>query len=98
MGFRIHQRLTRHRHQEIKSFIEHSRQGMTAMSKQFSRKFDKMIGGWTEDAISDYIDHIYDDIAMLRDESPQLLRARAVHGCVRHVREQPWEPLPSGSA
>jgi hypothetical protein len=47
---------------------------MTAMWKKFSGKHDKLIAGWPEDAIADYIDHIYDDIAMLRDESPQLLR------------------------
>ena len=72
--FRIERTMTRHRFQEITSFINHSRQGMAAMWKKFSARFDKMTAGLTEEAIAEYIDHVYDDIAMLRDESPQLLR------------------------
>jgi hypothetical protein len=47
---------------------------MTAMWKKFSARFDKVTAGLTEEAMAEYIDHVYDDIAMLRDESPQLLR------------------------
>jgi hypothetical protein len=72
--FRIERTLTRHRFQEIASFIDHSRHGMAAMWKQFSARFDKVTAGLTEEAKAEYIDHVYDDISMLRDESPQLLR------------------------
>ncbi|HEX4134031.1 MAG TPA: hypothetical protein VHY84_05360 [Bryobacteraceae bacterium] len=72
--FRIERTLTRHRFQEIASFIGQSRHGMTAMWEKFSARFDKVTAGLTEEAMAEYIDHVYDDIAMLRDESPQLLR------------------------
>jgi hypothetical protein len=72
--FRIERTLTRHRLQEIASFIDHSRQGMTAMWEKFSARFNKVTAGFTEEAMAEYIDHVYDDLAMLRDESPQLLR------------------------
>jgi hypothetical protein len=72
--FRVERTLTRHRLQEIASFIDYSRQGMTAMWKKFSARFDRVTASLTEDAMAEYIDQFYDDIAMLRDESPQLLR------------------------
>lgn len=72
--FGIHNRLVEFRFKEIESFIDHSREGMNATWMEFSKEFDRTTAGWTEAEISDYVDHIYDDLAMLRDESPRLLR------------------------
>jgi hypothetical protein len=59
---------------EISSFIDHSRQGMTTTWREFSDDFDKATAGWSEGQIEEYVNFIYDDIAMLRDESLRLLR------------------------
>jgi hypothetical protein len=72
--FGVHQSLADFRRREIESFIQHSRQGMKATWKEFGEKFDKTTAEWSEEDTAEYVDHIYDDIAMLRDESPQLLR------------------------
>jgi hypothetical protein len=72
--FTLQKRLTEFRLKEISSFIDHSRDGMKATWKEFSKEFDETTKGLTGEQIAEYVDHIYDDMAMLRDESPQLLR------------------------
>lgn len=72
--FSLHRRLHAFRFEEVDSFVRHSRQGMRTAWKQFTKDFDKATAGWSESQVSDYVDHNYDDMAMLRDESPQLLR------------------------
>lgn len=72
--FGIHRQLSAFRRQEVTSFIEHSREGMGAIWKNFSKKFDETTSGWSEGDVDEYVNHVYDDMAALRDESPQLLR------------------------
>jgi hypothetical protein len=72
--FGLNQRLSEFRRKEIESFIDHSRKGMRATWREFSDKFDKTTAGLTDDDIAEYVDQIYGDLAMVRDESPQLLR------------------------
>lgn len=47
---------------------------MRAAWRKFSKDFDKTTAGWAKDQVAHYVDHIYDDLAMIRDESPRLLR------------------------
>lgn len=72
--FDLHEVLVGLRFKVIEAFIEHSREGMHATWKAFSKRFDCTTAGWSDDEIADYVDYIYDDLAMVRDESPQLLR------------------------
>jgi hypothetical protein len=72
--FFIQQRLTEFRFDELRGFIDHSRNGMASTWKEFGEQFEKTTAGWDDDQKNEYADHIYDDIASLRDASPQLLR------------------------
>ena len=84
----IHDQLTKFRFLEIESFIHHSREGMNAAWEEFSERFDKTTTGWDEAEVAEYVDYVYDDIAMLRDESPQLLRhaqCMIVYGTFEHA-------------
>ncbi len=70
----IQSELTEFRLTEVRSFIEHSRSGMSAIWNKFSRDFDATTAGWPKDQVDEYVNHIYDDLASVRDQSPQLLR------------------------
>jgi hypothetical protein len=87
MLFPIHKQLVKFKFLELEAFITHSRNGMSATWKKFSKEFNERTAGWSEDEIAEYVDQMYDDIAMLRDESPQLLRhaqAMVVYGSFEH--------------
>jgi hypothetical protein len=72
--FPIQQRLTDFHFEELRGFIDHTRTGMASTWKEFNAKFERTTAGWDEDQKHEYAEHIYDDIASLRDASPQLLR------------------------
>lgn len=72
--FYIHRSLTDFRLEEMEAFIHHSRSAMNAAWQEFNRDFDAKTAGWDQRAIDCYINGIIDDVAMLRDASPQLLR------------------------
>jgi hypothetical protein len=81
--YAVHVQLTQYRVDELAEFIEHSRGGMSALWKDFSERFDKVTAGMDEDAVSEYVDFIYDDMAQLRDTSPlmnRLAHAMMVYG------------------
>jgi hypothetical protein len=85
--FSLHRQMTEFRLEEIRSFISHSRRGMKTVWNEFSEKFDKTTVGWSKEQISEYVDFIYDDMAMFRDESPQLMRqaqCMIVYGTFEH--------------
>jgi hypothetical protein len=72
--FHAHRQLAEFRFGEVAGFVEHSRDAMKEAWQSFSKEFDQTTAGWTTDEIGDYVDQRYDDIAQLRDASPQLLR------------------------
>lgn len=73
-ALRIQSDLRGFRFQEIRSFIDHSRSGIAAIWSKFTNDFDARTAGWPEDQVDKYVDSIYDDLAMMRDQAPQLLR------------------------
>ena len=88
MLFNIHKSLTEYRMEAVKAFIDHSQSGMQTMLEEFSAEFDRTTSGWSQELINDYADHIYDDIAMIRDESPELLRhaqCMIIYGTFEHA-------------
>jgi hypothetical protein len=72
--FSLYRSLAEYRLTEIESFVHHSRSAMKGAWEKFSKDFDRKVAGWDEDRVSEYVDMIYDDMSILRDESPQLLR------------------------
>lgn len=72
--FYFHKRLTEFRLAEMEAFIHHSRSAMHAAWQKFGRDFDAKTAGWDQADIDLHVDGIIDEIAMLRDASPQMIR------------------------
>lgn len=66
--FSLMTRINALRLEGLDSFVGHSRQGMGVAWKQFAKAFDKTTAGWNESEVSDYVDRIYDEVVLLRDQ------------------------------
>lgn len=66
--------MTRFRFEEVSAFIEHSETGMKSTWDSYAKKFDAMTSSWSPEDVDEFVDQHYDNIAQLRDSSPQLLR------------------------
>jgi hypothetical protein len=72
--FHFTRQLAEFRLHSVRGFIDHSRDGMAAMFEEFNAEFDRLTADYSQEERDEYADWRYDDIAQIRDESPELLR------------------------
>jgi hypothetical protein len=72
--YSVHIRLSQYRMDETAGFIDHSRAGMKSEWKKFSDRFDSVTKSMDADAVDDYVNILYDEMAQLRDISPAMNR------------------------
>lgn len=70
----MHRKFSRWRFDEVAQFIEHSRDGTAAVWSDFEARFNLLTSQLDEDQVGEYVDIMYDDLASVRDTSPQLSR------------------------
>lgn len=72
--FNIFKRLTVHRLEEIKESLELIESGLKSKFDDWAEWFDKSTTGWSNDEKDDFVDHYYDDLALVRDTAPNMSR------------------------
>jgi hypothetical protein len=86
--FNLVRELAEYRWAEIEGFVRASREGMGAAYEKFCKRYDETTAGWSAEKKNQYVDFIYDDIATLRDASPNIMRhshCMIIYGTFEHA-------------
>ncbi len=67
-------RLWDYRVEEVNAFLENTEKGISSVYKKYSNKLNAYMEDMSEKEQEEYVDIKYDDIAMIRDVTPQMLR------------------------
>lgn len=58
----------------LKLLVETVEAGPKQKWDEYGQQFDQYTADWNQDEIADYVDHVYDEIAQVRDDLPRLAR------------------------
>lgn len=72
--FDIFKHLSGHRLDEIKESLDLIEGGLKSKFEDWGDWYEKRTKGWSDDERSEFIDHYYDDLAMVRDTAPNMAR------------------------
>lgn len=67
-------RLSRIHWDELENFLHQTEGGIKSEHEKFEQWFKKQTEGYTDEEVSEFIDYYYEDLEMIRDISPRLLR------------------------
>jgi len=81
LSYYIFKSLSEHRLDEIVESLDLIESGLKNKFQDWGEWYEKKTKGWSDAEKSDFIDHYYDDLAMVRDTAPNMAR-QAICVCI----------------